>query len=117
MKSALYSALFLTLLSGCGGSKNNNEKTTVTTTTPSENALPVANAGADLTVNEQTSVTLTGQGSDTDGTIASYLWQQVSGTSVTLTNQDSAEVNFTAPVSDDSETLVFSLTVTDNKGA
>lgn len=117
MKPALYSALFLTLLSGCGGSKDNNEKTTVVTTTPSENTLPVANAGADLTVDEQTSVTLKGQGSDTDGTIASYLWQQVSGTSVTLTNQDSAEVSFTAPASDDSETLVFSLTVTDNKGA
>ncbi|MEQ1611234.1 MAG: tandem-95 repeat protein, partial [Hyphomicrobiaceae bacterium] len=81
------------------------------------NVAPVSNAGADQTVDEQTAVTLTGSGSDIDGTIASYSWTQVSGTPVTLTGANSAVANFTAPASMTGEVLSFQLIVKDDKGA
>ena len=54
---------------------------------------------------------------DSDGTIVSYLWQQVSGTSVAINNSDQTNAGFTAPDIDQDEVLTFSLTVTDNNGA
>jgi L-fucose isomerase-like protein len=81
------------------------------------NVAPTANAGADQTVDEQTAVTLTGSGSDIDGTIAGYAWTQVSGTPVTLTGANSATASFTAPATMTGEVLTFQLTVTDDKGA
>ena len=80
------------------------------------NVAPAANAGADQTVDEQTAVTLTGSGSDIDGTIASYAWTQTAGTPVTLTNANAAVATFTAPASMTGEVMSFQLTVTDDKG-
>ena len=80
------------------------------------NVAPVANAGADQSVDEQTSVTLSGSGADTDGTIASYSWTQVSGTPVTLSGANTATASFTAPASMTGEVMSFELTVTDDKG-
>jgi uncharacterized delta-60 repeat protein len=82
-----------------------------------ENSLPTVNAGLDQTVNEQSSVILSGSASDTDGTIVTYLWAQTAGTSVSLSNADSAEASFTSPTLTTGETLSFSLTVTDNDAA
>jgi hypothetical protein len=51
------------------------------------NTLPTANAGGDKTINLPTnSTTLTGSGSDADGTIVSYGWTKTSGPAVTMTN-------------------------------
>lgn len=81
-----------------------------------QNVNPVANAGTDQTANPGAVVTLNGTASsDFDGTIASYAWTQVSGTSVTLSNSTVAQPTFTAPVSVSGATLVFGLTVTDNE--
>ena len=83
------------------------------------NRLPVANAGPDQTVRRETTVQLNGTGSsDLDGTITSYRWRQVSGTSVRLRNASSAIANFRAPEPRGSTplTLVFELRVTDNNG-
>ncbi|HEU4687167.1 MAG TPA: PKD domain-containing protein, partial [Vicinamibacterales bacterium] len=79
------------------------------------NAPPIANAGADQSVKTGASVTLSGSGSDPNGTIASYAWTQTSGTPVTLTGANTATPTFTAPAS--AATLAFQLTVTDNQGA
>lgn len=81
------------------------------------NVAPTANAGADLTVNEQTLVTLNGSGSDSDGSIQSWAWSQVSGTTVDLGAANTAAVSFTAPTLTATEILVFQLSVTDNEGA
>jgi hypothetical protein len=79
------------------------------------NVPPVANAGADQTVVTGAAVTLDGSAStDSDGTIASYTWTQLSGTAVTLSGSGATRT-FTAPGSP--TTLLFSLTVTDNSGA
>jgi gliding motility-associated-like protein len=79
------------------------------------NVPPVANAGGDKTINLPTnSTSLTGSGSDTDGSIASYSWTKTSGPAVTIANATSPTLllsNLVAGV------YKFQLTVTDNSGA
>ena len=82
------------------------------------NLVPTANAGANQTVIEGQSVTLDGSGSvDPDGTIVGYLWEQTTGTAVSF-DTTAVQPVFTAPPSSGtSETLGFTLTVTDDSGA
>ena len=99
------------LLLGCGGGGGDAER-------EPPNAPPTANAGLDQAVDELASVTLSGSGLDNDGSIASYAWSQVSGTSVDLQDASSASASFTAPdKAEGTEELVIRLTVTDNRGA
>ncbi len=82
------------------------------------NQVPVANAGAAQTVNENTKVTLDGSASkDSDGTIAQYAWKQTAGPTVTLTGATTAKPTFTAPIITADTALTFELTVTDNSKA
>ena len=99
-------------LTACGGSGSSNNGGG-----GSQNQAPTSHAGDDSTVNEQSSVTLNGSGTDTDGTIASYQWSQTVGTQVTLSSPNSASTDFTAPTLIASEQLTFELMVTDNQGA
>lgn len=88
------------------------------TTTPPVNKAPVANAGADITVTGPAAVSLDGSASkDSDGSIASYLWEQTAGPAVTLTGANSAKASFNAAEVTEKQTFTFKLTVTDNKGA
>jgi CubicO group peptidase (beta-lactamase class C family) len=84
---------------------------------PTQNQAPTANAGVDQSADEGMTVNLSGTGEDSDGTIASYSWQQDSGMAVTIANSDMASASFTAPTVAADEDLIFSLTVTDNNGA
>lgn len=87
-------------------------------TTALANQTPVANAGPDQAVGSAALVTLDGSASsDADGTIASYLWSQISGPAVTLSSTTVAQPTFTAPSALTGSTLVFGLTVTDNQSA
>jgi len=80
------------------------------------NDPPTANAGLDQSVSAGAVVTLNGGGSsDPDDGIASYLWVQTGGPTVTLTNADTAIAQFTAFVAAGS-VLTFELTVTDAGG-
>lgn len=90
---------------------------TVTVTVEQVNQPPTANAGADQTKNEGSTVTLNGSGSnDPDGDPISYSWSQVSGPLVTLSDDTSANPVFTAPATGPgSATLVFKLVVHDGK--
>ena len=85
---------------------------------PPANQPPVAKAGSDRTVQAGSTVTLSGATStDPDDGIASYQWQQNSGTAVTLAGADTANASFVAPqVGSSGATLTFQLTVTDNAG-
>ena len=95
----------------------NTDTCTITVTQINTNNPPTANAGADQTVNEGTTVTLNGSASTDDEGIASYSWSQTSGTAVTLLNSDTTTPSFTAPqLSSGSSALVFTLTVTDTGG-
>jgi serine protease len=80
------------------------------------NQPPLANAGPDQAVNIQDFVRLTGSGSDVDGTVTAFRWTQVSGQPVSLSNANTANASFNAPVVNAATELGFELTVTDNAG-
>jgi hypothetical protein len=78
------------------------------------NTPPVANAGTDQTVDEQSTVTLDGTGSsDADGDTLSYAWTQTAGPTVTLSDPTAAQPTFTAPDVSAATVLTFELTVDD----
>ena len=81
------------------------------------NNAPAVEVSSDKTVNKNSYVRLNGSGSDDDGYIANYHWQQLSGTPVTLIDSDSTQAKFWAPDAQTDETLVFQLTTVDDKGA
>ena len=84
---------------------------------PNVNYPPVANAGVDQSVASGVTVTLDGSASsDADGTIASYLWEQTSGSTVTLTGAATATATFVVPDVTETTSWGFSLTVTDDEG-
>ncbi len=93
---------------------------TITASFTLVNQAPTADAGADQLVNEGAlAVTLDGSAStDVDGTITSYAWVQLSGTTATLSDANISMPDFTAPNVPDNvtEELIFELTVTDNYG-
>ncbi len=82
------------------------------------NQPPVADAGYLRTVAEGSIVILDGSDSrDPYGRIMSYLWKQISGTEVMLSDVTAMRPTFAAPLVDSSgTTLVFELTVTNNDG-
>jgi chitinase len=81
------------------------------------NTPPTANAGADLTVNEGSTVSLSGSGTDPGGSISAYRWAQTAGPTVSLNGATTASASFTAPQVTANTALTFRLTVTDNQGA
>ncbi|OUJ71422.1 PKD domain-containing protein [Hymenobacter crusticola] len=88
----------------------------VSNTTAPANQAPVANAGANQSITLPTnSTTLIGSGTDPDGTVAAYLWTQVSGPSTaTFSSKTIAQPVLSGLVAG---SYVFSLVVTDNLGA
>ena len=98
-------------LSACGGGGSDSAPNTPT------NRSPTANAGNDQAVNEQSAVQLNGTASDSDGSVVSTVWAQVSGTNVSLANSDTLSASFNSPTITAQENLTFSLTVRDNLGA
>jgi PKD domain len=79
------------------------------------NTAPVANAGPDQIIDEGAVVTLDGSSSyDPDMDPLFYLWQQISGPPVSLSDASSIQPAFTAPlVGPNGATLTFELTVDD----
>ena len=84
---------------------------------PQTKHAPIVNAGQDQEAKETATVTLMSVATDSDGTIVSYQWRQISGSSVQIDNDDKAEATFTAPsISSISEILKFEILVTDSDG-
>jgi len=79
---------------------------------PPANAAPTVNAGTDQTVNTSAVVTLTGTASDSDGSIASTTWTQLTGPTVALSGSGLSRT-FTPTVAG---VYTFRLTATDNLG-
>ena len=82
------------------------------------NAPPTADAGPDQTVVENTVVSLSGSGTDSNGTIVRWGWTQTSGPTVMLSGAETWDASFTAPQvgSDENLVLIFRLSVTDDDG-
>lgn len=83
------------------------------------NLAPIADAGADQTVNSGSAVVLDGsQSRDTDGSIVGYRWSQVSGTPVELQTGTDGSATFVAPIFNGpvKELLEFELEVEDDGG-
>jgi hypothetical protein len=88
---------------------------TMQVTVNPDNIAPTANAGPDQTVIlPSNNVTLTGSGTDVDGTITAYAWRQIGGPADKLTSINTATTVLQNLVDG---TYQFELTVTDNKGA
>ncbi len=81
---------------------------------------PLADAGPDLAVDEETVVELTGGASrDLDGAIIAYEWVQTNGVRVIVADSRAAQTTFAAPYVGpfyQTQTLEFTLTVTDDVG-
>ncbi len=92
-----------------------NSSAVLVRTGAATNGTPVANAGVDQTITLPTSsVTLSGSGSEANGTISSYSWAKVSGpSSGTITSASSASTTVTDLTQG---TYLFQLKVTDNSG-
>jgi len=96
------------LLFACGSDSENKE--------PENKEEPVTSvitvsAGEDISVNEQTLVSLTANVSD--DTKVSYHWEQINGNSVELTGTDSANASFTSADISSDELLIFKVTIFD----
>ena len=104
----------LTATDNDGASSSANTTVIVNST----NQPPVASAGPDQSVDEQSSVTLDASlSTDSDGSIATYSWVQSSGQSVTLSNANTVAPTFTAPSLSTVVTLTFVVTIIDDRGA
>ncbi|HVY35731.1 MAG TPA: Ig-like domain-containing protein, partial [Candidatus Paceibacterota bacterium] len=98
-----------------GGLSNADSVTITVNPAPIVNTPPTANAGADQTITLPTnSVTLSGAGTDTDGSITSYVWTKVQGGTATITSPTSASTTVTGLSQGSYD---FRLTVSDNSGA
>ncbi len=112
--------LAVLLMSSCGGGVSDKVTTDTPGNKPPDNIAPTVDAGANQSVNENSSVTLTASASDSDGNITTYSWRQTSGINVTLSAADTATANFIAPDLTNNQSpisLTFVVTVTDNDGA
>jgi alpha-tubulin suppressor-like RCC1 family protein len=113
MVQGVYSFL-VTVKDNLGVTATDQVKVTVNAA-PVVPGLPSANAGSDQVITlPASSVTLTGSGSETNGTIVSYGWLQISGPSTaTLSAAGQASTGVSGLVQG---VYVFQLTVKDNSG-
>lgn len=97
-----------------GATASDSVTITVKPAVTQPNQPPVVTASATANVIKTGTIFLNGGATDPEGGALTYLWQQVSGTSVTIQNPTSAVT--TAPNAP-AGNYIFTLTVTDNKGA
>ncbi|UOQ68637.1 PKD domain-containing protein [Hymenobacter volaticus] len=108
-------ALTLVFAKGATGADEPKVSAIEVLTTGTANAAPVANAGPDKsTMLPTNSVILNGSGTDSDGTVASYAWTQVSGPNTAVFSSKTVAVPTVSGLI--AGNYVFSLIVTDNAG-
>lgn len=91
---------------------------TVTIEITNVNNPPTADAGSDITLNENSAVALSGNAStDPDNDSLSFSWQQIGGPVVPIADANSATPSLTMPFTGPGGTdLTFELTVSDGNG-
>ena len=91
-----------------------NNQVSRTFTAEIQNVAPIADGGADLTIDAEQTITLDASNSmDPNGDPISFSWRQVEGPSVVLDELFSLRLEFLPPLPG---TYAFELTVTDDKG-
>lgn len=105
--------LTLSLLAACGGGGSGDNSSKSTT----KNQAPVLAQISSLDVKERDVFTITANASDSDGSISSYSWKQINGTTLELNVTDSATAEFVAPSIVEDESITVSVTATDNNGS
>lgn len=91
------------MLTACGSGGESNTAPTISV--------------ADATFKERVLVTVPATITDPDGSISKISWVQKSGVAATLVDASNATLTFKAPDVSKDETLVFTVSVTDNAGA
>ena len=81
------------------------------------NQSPNVQTGPNQTVDVGENVALRGSATDPDGKVVTYIWEQVSGPSVSLSNANQTSASFVAPKVKGFQILVFRLIVVDDKNA
>ena len=112
-----------TITYACTDSSGNNAAAVTRTVTviamdtepPEDNNPPNVDAGADQTVREGDTVTLSGSAADPDAgdAIESYAWSAPPGSGITFADGSSASTTFTAPAVDADATFTLTLTAGD----
>lgn len=105
----------LVLLSAENADLGANKSIAVSISDDDINTAPEVSTTEDFQVNTGQMVTLSSTVNDNENDELTYLWQQVSGTTVTLNDENSLTANFVAPSTEGA--LSFTLTATDTKGA
>ncbi len=108
-KNYLLAAAIAMAVTGCNWDDRSSSKSKQ----PANQPLPTANAGVDSSAAEGSKVLLLGSGKsgDTAAPSLSYSWRQVSGPTVTLSDAKVPTPTFTAPQVNNTEVLVFELSV------
>jgi hypothetical protein len=99
-----------------GGESSNDTVNITIIDTVAGNNPPSVNAGQDQSVPEGSEVELSATAADSDGSIASYSWSQISGPSVSISGANQAIASFIASQVDIDTQLIFQITVIDNNG-
>ena len=110
LSKRLLSCCLSLVVAACGGGGSGGSQAR------SDNQPPQVDAGSDQTVAASRLVELTASASDSDGSVSGYLWSQDSGDSVVIDALDRASASFSMPTKPQSETMVFTVTATDNEG-
>ena len=95
------------VLAACGGGDSNRT---------AGGAGPTVTTSVSTTARAGNVVALTGTATDSDGTISSTLWTQVSGPTVTIETPSALTTRFVAPAVTANTAVVLRLTATDNSG-
>ena len=114
--SGLVEGVYLFELKVTDNNGATGKDTVKVTVNPATNIPPVAQAGSDQTITLPTNtISLNGKGTDSDGTISTYLWTKIAGPAAgTITDASSASTTVKGLIAGN---YIFQLTVTDNKGA
>ncbi|MCW8880385.1 MAG: choice-of-anchor B family protein [Kangiellaceae bacterium] len=107
--------LTISLSDATGLTVGSNANIEVTILDDDSNTAPSITLDSSLQVNSGQTVNLAPSASDAENDQLTYQWQQTSGSGVTLSSADQLAVSFVAP--SQAGTLVFELTVTDERGA
>lgn len=102
-------------VSACGGGSNNED--TPAPPPPTQNISPSIAAIEDISVDENSSVSVEANATDSDGSIQRYAWTQTSGESITLEQSSDRVLRFTSPSVSSDQTYGFQVVVTDDDGA